>query len=92
MQIHNHAYAIIRYENELYFRQYLERGGRKFLICLNTKYDDIELAGEFEVVGCVIQQKQRKQKGLHYYQLNESSKELDFSPNGTSLEWHEPCP
>ncbi len=82
MQIHNHAYAIIRHEGELYFRQYLERGAQKFMVCLNTQHDDIELGDEFEVVGCVIQQKQRKQKGLHYYHLNKDSKELDFSPSG----------
>ena len=82
MQIHNRAYAIIRYEDELYFRQYLERGAKKMMVCLNTKYEDIELSGEFEVIGCVIQQKQRKQRPLHYYHLNKTTKELDFSLSG----------
>lgn len=82
MQIHNYAYAIIRYKDDLYFRQYLERGEDKFLVCLNTQFNDIQLVGEFEVVGCVVQQKQRKQKALHYYHLNKNTQELDFSPNG----------
>ena len=82
MQIHNRAYAIVRYEEELYFRQYIERGADKFLVSLNTQHDDIELKGDFEVVGCVVQQKQRKQKALHYYHLNKDTKEMDFSISG----------
>lgn len=82
MQIHNRAYAIVRYEQALYFRQYLERGNKKFLVCLNAKHDDIELIGEFEVVGCVVQQKQRKQTPLHYYHLNRETKIMDFSLTG----------
>ena len=82
MQIHNRAYAIVRYDNDVYFRQYLERGNKKFLVPLNTQHDEIELAGEFEVVGCVIQQKQRKQKPLHYYHLNKETKLLDFTLSG----------
>ncbi len=67
----------MRYDNDMYFRQYLERGNKKFLVPLNTQHDEIELAGEFEVVGCVVQQKQRKQKPLHYYHLNRTTGEMD---------------
>ena len=81
-QLHNLAYAVVRYEDDLYFRQYLERGEQKFLICLNNTHDEIELKGDFEVVGCVIQQKQRKQKPLHYYHLNKETNEMDFSAHG----------
>ncbi len=82
MQIHNRAYAIVRYQEDLYFRQYLERGNQKFLVPLNTQHDEIELTGEFEVVGCVMQQKQRKQKPLHYYHLNKITGEMDFTLSG----------
>ena len=82
MQIHNRAYAVVRYDNDMYFRQYLERGNKKFLVPLNTQHDEIELAGEFEVVGCVVQQKQRKQKPLHYYHLNRVTGEMDFTISG----------
>ena len=54
----------------------------KFLVPLNTQHDEIELKGEFEVVGCIVQQKQRKQKPLHYYHLNKDTKTLDFSISG----------
>ncbi len=82
MQIHNRAYAIVRHDNDMYFRQYLERGNKKFLVPLNTQHDEIELTGEFEVVGCVVQQKQRKQKPLHYYHLNRTTGEMDFTISG----------
>jgi SOS-response transcriptional repressor LexA len=82
MQIHNRAYAVVRYEGEMYFRQYLERGKQKFLVPLNTQHEEIELIHEFETVGCVVQQKQRKQKGLHYYHLNSITGEMDFTLSG----------
>ena len=82
MPVHNRAYAVVRYQNDMYFRQYIERGGEKFLIPLNTQHDEIQLNGEFEVVGCVVQQKQRKQKPLHYYHLNQTTKNMDFSISG----------
>ena len=82
MAVHNRAYAVIRYENDMYFRQYIERGGDKFLVPLNTQHDEIELKGEFEVVGCVVRQKQRKQKPLHYYHLNTNTQQMDFSISG----------
>ena len=82
MAVHNRAYAVIRYENDMYFRQYIERGGDKFLVPLNTQHDEIELKGEFEVEGCVVQQKQRKQKPLHYYHLNTNTQQMDFSISG----------
>ncbi|MDC9714861.1 MAG: S24 family peptidase [Gammaproteobacteria bacterium] len=86
MQIHHRAYAVVRYEGELYFRQYLERGATKFLVPLSTQHDEIELKGEFETIGCVVQQKQRKQKPLHYYHLNSETKKMDFSISGKEKE------
>ncbi|MEO1940291.1 MAG: S24 family peptidase, partial [Candidatus Thioglobus sp.] len=62
--------------------QYIERGNDKFLIPLNSQHDEIELKGQFEVVGCVVQQKQRKQTALHYYHLNKNTKKMDFSISG----------
>jgi SOS-response transcriptional repressor LexA len=82
MPIHNTAYVIIDFNNELYFRQYFEENERKVLRCLNTVYDEIELNGNFEVHGCIIQQKQRKQKSLHYYLPNELTGEIEFNTIG----------
>ena len=82
MPIHNEAYVIVDLNNELYFRQYFEDNGRKFLKCLNSSYDEIELNHDFEVRGCIVQQKQRKQKSLHYYLPSEFSGEIEFNSAG----------
>lgn len=82
VKIHPRAYAVVRYNDELYFRQYIERGNNKFLVPLNTQFDEVELKDEFETIGCVVQQKQRKQKALHYYHLNPETKEMDFDISG----------
>ena len=82
MPVHHKAYVIINLNDELYFRQYFEENGRKFLRCLNSSYADIELNNNFEVHGCIIQQKQRKQKPLHYYLPNEFTGEIEFTFTG----------
>ena len=82
MPIHHNAYVIIEFEDDLYFRQFIEDKNQKLLRSLNSKYSDIELHSEFEVRGCVVQQKQRKQKSLHYYLPNDISGELEFNIKG----------
>ena len=82
MPIHNKAFVIIDFEDELYFRQYFEENGRKVLRCLNSSYAEIELNNNFEVRGCDIKQKQRKQKSLHYYLPNEFTGEIEFTFTG----------
>ena len=82
MPIHNKAFVIIDFEDELYFRQYIEEGHKRILRCLNSEYKDIELGNIFKVRGCIVQQKQRKQKSLHYYLPNNISGELEFNING----------
>ena len=80
--IHPEAYVIVKFEDELYFRQYIENNDKKLLRCLNAEYEDIELNDMFEVRGCIVQQKQRKQKSLHYYLPNKISGKLEFKING----------
>jgi len=82
MQIHHKAFVIIDFKDELYFRQYIEEDNKKILRCLNSEYEDIMLDTIFTVRGCVVQQKQRKQKSLHYYLLNKITGELEFNING----------
>ena len=85
MPIHHKAYVIIELNDELYFRQYFEENARKFLRCLNSSYTEIELCNDFEVRGCIIQQKQRKQRSLHYYVQNEFTGEIEFSATGKEI-------
>ena len=80
--IHDMAYVIIDFESELYFRQYLEIENKKILRCLNSNYDDIELDKYYEFRGCIVQQKQRRQKSLHYYLPNEMNGRIEFSQTG----------
>ena len=82
MQIHHKAFVIIDFKDELYFRQYIEEDNKKILRCLNSEYEDIMLDAIFTVRGCVVQQKQRKQKSLHYYLPNKITGELEFNING----------
>ena len=82
MPIHHMAYVVINFEDNLYFRQYIELDNKKLLSCINSKYEDIELNNQFEVRGCIVQQKQRKQKSLHYYLPNKINGELEFNVKG----------
>ena len=82
MPIHNEAYVIIDFNDELYFRQYYEENDRKVLRCLNTSYPEIELDSYFDFRGCITQQKQRRQKLLHYYLPNKFSGEIKFCSVG----------
>jgi len=82
MPIHNEAYVIIDLNDELYFRQYFEKNGKKVLRCLKTSYPEIELDRDFEVRGCIVQQKQRKHKPLHYYLPNELTGKIEFCITG----------
>ena len=82
MPIHHKAYVIVQLNDELYFRQYFEENDRKVLRCINSSYAEIELNDNFEVRGCIIQQKQRKQKSLNYYLPNIFSGEIEFTLKG----------
>ena len=82
MPIHHKAFVIVDFNDDLYFRQYIEHNGRKVLKCLNSLYPEIELDNNFEVHGCITQQKQRKHKSLHYYLPNDLTGKIEFTPTG----------
>ena len=84
--IHNKAYAIIDFNDELYFRQFVTENSTQIMRCLNSSYDDIGLNNDFEVRGCITQQKQRKQKSLHYYLLDQENGEMTFTDKGKEKE------
>jgi len=86
MQIHNKAYVIIDFNDELYFRQFISEDGEQLLRCLNPSYADIKLNNNFEVRGCITQQKQRKVKSLHYYLPDQDSGEMTFTYKGKEKE------
>ena len=82
MPIHHKAFVIVDFNDDLYFRQYIENNGKKVLRCLNSQYPEIELDSNFELHGCVTQQKQRKQKSLHYYLPNDFTGKIEFTQTG----------
>ena len=82
MPIHHKAYVVVDFNDDLYFRQYIEHNNRKLLRCLNNHYAEIELDNNFEVHGCVTQQKQRKHKSLHYYLPNDFTGKIEFNQTG----------
>ena len=84
MRVHDQAYAVIDYQGELYFRQFINKDDRTLMRCLNNTYEDIELTDEYTVRGCVVQQEQRKQTALHYYHLDEVSKKMIFNDKGSA--------
>jgi SOS-response transcriptional repressor LexA len=86
MPIHNEAYVIIDFNDELYFRQFISEDGEQLLRCLNPAYTDIKLNSNFEVRGCITQQKQRKVKSLHYYLPDQVSGEMTFTYKGKEKE------
>jgi SOS-response transcriptional repressor LexA len=86
MPIHNEAYVIIDFNDELYFRQFISEDGEQLLRCLNPSYTDIKLNNNFEVRGCITQQKQRKVKSLHYYLPDQVSGEMTFTCKGKEKE------
>jgi SOS-response transcriptional repressor LexA len=86
MPIHHEAYVIIDFDDELYFRQYVIENNKQLLKCLNSSYKDILVNNDFEVRGCITQQKQRKHKSLHYYLLDKESGKMIFSKKGKEKE------
>ena len=86
IQIHDKAYAVIDYQEQLYFRQFIiTKSGKKIMRCLNNSYADITITANYSIRGCVIQQKQRKQTIIHYYKFDTVKKQSIFVAKGFSL-------
>ena len=86
MPIHNKAYVIIDFNDELYFRQFILEDDEQLLRCLNSSYEDIKLNTGFKVRGCITQQKKKKKKSLHYYLPDQESGEMIFMSKGKTKE------
>lgn len=61
----NGAYAVIEYDDDVIFRQFVREDGREYLRPLNEAYETTELSGGYQVRGVVIQ-KNYKRKRKHY--------------------------
>jgi len=64
------AYAVIDYDNDTTFRQFVIVEGRKYMKPLNDNYETVELVGDYTVRGVIIQ-KYFKRKRKHYEWVSE---------------------
>ena len=64
-QCRNDQYVFVEYDGVRWFRQYLEKDSKKYLIALNNLYPDILLDNSFDVLGVIIQ-KNENRKIKHY--------------------------
>lgn len=61
------AYVVVDFANDVFFRQFVIEGERRFLKAVNSKYDGMELAGEYKVRGVVVQRAgKRRSQHKHY--------------------------
>jgi len=59
------TFVVADYDGETWFRQFVEREGRRFLRPLNDEYPLVELTRAYEIRGVVVQQSYRR-KRKHY--------------------------
>lgn len=66
--VKSEAYAIIQYNNAPWFRQYIERDGKHYMVALNDMYPEIELDSKWEILGVIVQ-RNVKRKVKHYHPM-----------------------
>lgn len=61
------AYVVVDFANDVFFRQFVIEGERRFLKAVNSKYDGMELTGEYKVRGVVVQRAGRRRTEHKHY-------------------------
>ena len=64
-QCQNGQYVFVEYEGVRWFRKYVEKDSKKYLVPLNNNYPEILLDNSFDIIGVVIQ-KNENRKIKHY--------------------------
>jgi DNA polymerase V len=68
MPPHPDAYVVADYAGETWFRRYVERDGRRWLVALNPAHPAVEVTGPYTVRGVVVQRAgRRRREHKHYY-------------------------
>ena len=62
------AYAVIDYGGEILFGQFRHEEQRDWLYYLNPAHEPVELSGEFDLKGLVIQRSNGRRKDLKHYE------------------------
>ena len=60
------SYVIVEYAGDLFFRQLVIEGERRFLKALNPKYGGFELIPPYTIRGGVVQRAGRRSQRKHY--------------------------
>lgn len=61
------SYVVIDYDGDTTFRQFIIEGDRKILRALNDNFNDVELKGNYNVRGVVIQRGGRRRSEIKHY-------------------------
>jgi SOS-response transcriptional repressor LexA len=64
-QCEDGAFVVAEYDDVRWFRRFVMREGRRFLVALNPLYPEFELTGPYTIVGLVVQRNVRR-KIKHY--------------------------
>ncbi len=78
------AYAIVEYDDDVVFRQYVVHDGRKFLRPLNDDYPTVELRKPFRIRGVVIQKYYRRRR--KHYDWESGKRASGLAQSGQSSE------
>lgn len=62
------SYVIVEYAGEVYFRQLVCEGDRRFLKPLNPKYGSFEITPPYTVIGAAVQQAGRRRSQRKHYE------------------------
>lgn len=64
-QCEDGAFVFVEYDEVRWFRRFVMRDGRKYLVALNERYPEIELTETYTILGLIVQ-RNVKRKIKHY--------------------------
>ena len=64
----NGSYVVVEFAGDIFFRQLVVDGERRFLKPLNPKYGGFELSGPYTIRGGVVQQAGRRRAQRRHYE------------------------
>ena len=54
-------YVFVEYDGVRWFRKYLEKDSKKYLVALNSLYPEILLDNSYDILGVIIQKNYKRQ-------------------------------
>lgn len=68
------AFVVAEYDEVRWFRRFVRRDGRPFLVALNGRYPEIELRESYRILGLVVQRNVRRK--IKHYPLGQHAENL----------------